>query len=69
MPLEGASGSGEWQYILDGTQKVARSSEELQNLANLGVLKPADLVWFEGLEEWRPAHKVAWLEFPEVSLS
>ena len=52
-----------WIYTIDGKQQASVSEKELKNLARIGVLKPTDLIWFDGLEEWRDASKVPWLNF------
>jgi hypothetical protein len=48
----------EWFYGKDNTQHGPISAAELKQLAQDGRLKPADLVWREGMGEWIAASKV-----------
>jgi len=45
----------EWYYTRGTEQMGPVSSEELKQLAASGELGPDDLVWKEGMEDWRPA--------------
>ncbi len=56
--------SSQWHYSKGGEQLGPVSSERLRELAASGGLLPADLVWKEGLPEWRPASTLKGL-FPD----
>jgi hypothetical protein len=43
------------------------SPAELARLAQAGELRPGDLVWKEGMEEWIAADRIKGLEFPSAS--
>ncbi len=45
----------EWLYSRDGTDHGPVSSSELVELAKNGQLLPSDLLWKEGMSEWKPA--------------
>jgi hypothetical protein len=42
----------EWFYTTNKTQMGPVSWKELHELAEVGILKPHDLVWTEGMDEW-----------------
>jgi hypothetical protein len=42
----------EWYYTTNKQQMGPVSLEELRQLANNGVVQPADLVWREGMSDW-----------------
>src|SRR5947209_3204638 len=44
--------SAEWYYTTNKQQMGPVSWDELRELAVVGILKPHDLVWTEGMEEW-----------------
>lgn len=48
----------EWFYAKDNRQEGPVTPQELKQLASSGQLKPADLVWREGMTEWIAAAKV-----------
>ena len=48
----------EWHYTNDGSQQGPVSASELKQLAASGSLSPSDLVWKEGMAEWKPASSV-----------
>ena len=55
------SGSGpgaEWFLARDGQQFGPVSDVEFRKLVELGHLKPADLVWREGLPDWQAAGEI-----------
>jgi hypothetical protein len=54
----------EWHYATDGNQHGPVSASELKQLAVSGTLGPSDLVWKEGMGEWKPASRVKGL-FPK----
>jgi hypothetical protein len=45
----------QWFYSTGGSQAGPVSPEELKALAATGQLKPADLIWRDGLADWSPA--------------
>lgn len=48
-----------WFYSKDGKSKVGPvSAAELQALAQADELRPADMVWREGMPKWVPAEKI-----------
>jgi GYF domain 2 len=47
--------ASQWYYAKGGEQHGPISGRELKELATSGGLGPADLVWKEGMPEWRPA--------------
>ncbi len=58
----------EWHYTSKGERHGPVSSQQLKELAALGVLEPDDNVWKDGMEEWVSASKVKGL-FPGLSQS
>ena len=56
----------QWYYTEQGQRKGPISEEELKQLASSGQLKPADLVWKQGMASWGPASSVEGLVFPSV---
>jgi hypothetical protein len=48
----------EWHYIKDGQSHGPISLQELKDIAASGELQPADLVWTEGQNEWKPAQSI-----------
>lgn len=49
----------EWYYAHGGEQKGPVPVSELQRLAGIGEFDPAaDLVWRDGLDDWKPANLV-----------
>lgn len=53
----------EWYYTKDGERQGPVTSKQLKHLANVGELRPTDLVWTEGKDDWKPASIVKGL-FP-----
>lgn len=53
----------EWHYTNDGNQQGPVSASELKEFAASGSLSPSDLVWKEGMSDWKPASSVKGL-FP-----
>ena len=47
--------ANQWHYNLYGQQLGPISDSELRKLANDGTLKTEDLIWKEGMAEWRKA--------------
>jgi hypothetical protein len=45
----------QWYYTRDGQQMGPVSTAALRDLATSGSLRPADLVWTEGMSAWAPA--------------
>jgi TM2 domain-containing membrane protein YozV len=50
--------SQEWYYSVDGDRQGPVSAADLKKLADAGTLKPADLVWKDGMTDWAPAKSV-----------
>ena len=50
--------SQEWYYAKGERRHGPISSKQLRGLAESGELQPNDLVWTEGMTDWRPAHAV-----------
>ncbi len=48
----------EWFYAQGDKQQGPVSAGEIKSLADTGKLRPDDLVWREGMEDWIPARKV-----------
>src|SRR5262245_47152083 len=44
----------EWYYAVGGQQKGPVNEEELQRMAQQGVVTPQTLVWREGMADWQP---------------
>jgi hypothetical protein len=44
--------SAEWYYTTNKQQMGPVSWDELRELAEVGILKPHDMIWSEGMEEW-----------------
>lgn len=45
----------EWYLARDGQQHGPISAAEMEKIIELGYLLPTDLVWHQGLEDWKPA--------------
>lgn len=54
-----------WYYARGGQKIGPVTSQELRYLAASGSLQPADLVWTEGMAEWKEAQSVVGL-FPDA---
>ena len=50
--------AAEWHYSKDGQEHGPVSASDLKNLAKSGALLPSDLIWKEGMAEWKPASNV-----------
>jgi hypothetical protein len=50
-----------WYYAVDDQEHGPITSAQLKSLAEAGKLKPDDLVWREGLDDWKPAREVSGL--------
>ena len=48
----------QWYYAQNGQQFGPLPGEQLRNMLTTGALRPADLVWSEGLPAWTPAGQV-----------
>jgi GYF domain 2 len=48
----------EWFLARDGRQTGPMTDHELQKIVELGHLRPTDLVWRQGFQDWMPAAKV-----------
>ena len=46
-----------WFYVDSENQRHQVTEEQMQSLADSGVIKPATLVWTEGQAEWLPANQ------------
>ena len=55
--------SSAWHYSVSGNRTGPVSSDRLRELAASGALGPDDLVWREGMADWRPARALKGL-FP-----
>lgn len=51
-----------WYYAIGREQNGPVSRDELVDLAESGALRPDDLVWVEGMSEWKPSGSI-----PELS--
>jgi hypothetical protein len=60
--------ASEWFYTLKGEKHGPVSSQELRRLAQAGTLSSTDLLWKEGMKDWRPASEAQKL-FDGVSSS
>lgn len=58
----------EWYYAQNNQQKGPVSAAELKQMAVSGELRPGDLVWREGMQDWTPAASTRGL-FPDRSAS
>ncbi len=47
-----------WHYARNGVKFGPVTSTELKRLASSGNLSPGDLVWKDGMKEWRPASEI-----------
>ena len=45
--------AAEWHYAKDGQEHGPVTSDELKEFATSGQLAPSDLVWKEGMDEWK----------------
>jgi hypothetical protein len=50
--------AAEWHYSKDGKKTGPISAQELKSLADSGGLLPTDLVWKEGMSEWKQAGSI-----------
>lgn len=50
--------SQDWYYSVEGSQQGPVTAAELKKLATDGKLKPDDLVWKDGMAEWKPASTI-----------
>lgn len=62
------AGDAEWHYSVGGQKHGPVTTGELRRLAKSGQLAEGDLVWKEGMSEWRPAARVKGL-LPEAARS
>ena len=44
--------SAEWFYTTNKQQMGPVTWDELRDLAEVGILKPHDMIWSEGMDEW-----------------
>ena len=58
--------ASEWFYRVDDKKRGPVGSADLKRLADSGVLKPADLIWKEGLAAWVAASSIKGL-FPQAA--
>lgn len=58
--------ANEWHYAQGGKQFGPVASAELRSLASSGVLRPTDLVWKPGMEQWVQAVRLRGL-FPAAT--
>jgi len=58
-PADSLSPEGEWYFSRDGQQSGPLSYDELKAKADEGALMPRkDLVWKEGMTDWRPVGEI-----------
>lgn len=50
--------SSEWYYVQDRQKVGPVSKDELRSLVEQGTISGADLVWTQGMSEWKPASQV-----------
>lgn len=50
--------ANEWYYAKDGQQLGPVSAKELKSLADSGQLRGDDLVWKDGMPDWKPAGQI-----------
>jgi hypothetical protein len=50
--------ASEWYYTKDGIQHGPISTTEIKGLAKSNLLSPIDMVWKEGMSEWRKAGSI-----------
>ncbi|MEZ6139674.1 MAG: DUF4339 domain-containing protein [Zavarzinella sp.] len=50
--------SQEWYYSVDGDRQGPVGPADLKKLADQGKLRPDDLVWKDGMQDWMPAKSV-----------
>lgn len=55
--------ANQWYYTKDEERQGPVSAEDLKQLVQDGELLPNDLIWKEGMEDWRPASQLKGL-FP-----
>jgi len=58
--------ASEWFYRVDEKKRGPVGSADLKRLADSGVIKPADLIWKEGLAAWVAASSIKGL-FPQAA--
>jgi acyl dehydratase len=58
--------ASKWFYRVDDKKRGPVGSADLKRLADSGVLKPADLIWKEGLAAWVAASSIKGL-FPQAA--
>jgi hypothetical protein len=47
-----------WYYAQDDREHGPVTAAYISGMARTGKLRPEDLVWREGMEDWRPAHSI-----------
>lgn len=50
--------SHEWFYVVDGKRIGPVSTARLKQLAASSDIRPDDLIWREGMEDWQPARSI-----------
>ncbi len=58
--------SAGWHYAASGQQYGPVTFQDLKRLADAGQLLPQDLIWKEGMAEWKPASHLQGL-FPQTA--
>jgi hypothetical protein len=61
--------ASEWYYTKSGQQQGPLGGGELKRLAAAGELAPSDLVWREGMADWKPAGDIKGLLFPGAQVA
>lgn len=54
----------QWYYSKNGTQQGPVQDAEIRGKLALGEISPTDMVWREGMSDWKPAGKVEELAPP-----
>lgn len=49
----------QWHVLVNGIQEGPFELDELRQRVTAGALKPTDMVWAEGMDQWVPASTVA----------
>jgi Interferon-induced transmembrane protein/GYF domain 2 len=57
-----------WYFGRDGRQEGPISDEQLRIMISNGSLRREDLVWREGMADWKPAGQIPGLPFPSPAM-
>ena len=72
ISTENSTLASEWYYAKNGQQYGPISSREMKQLASQGTIQAGDVVWKDGMPEWRPADEIKGLipeqeQLPELT--